>query len=400
MWNLECLSLKGRNKHRKGFTLVASAVCAVMVFGMAGLSIDVGRMYITKNEAQSYADSAALYAALQLDGSAQGVSNAESAVSSSTLRWNFATNSFTGTVVEYSADGSTNWKKAADLESSQKKNMRYVRVTPTVSTLALFFLPVTGTGFTATVKARAIGGQVVKNSFAAGTNGIFPFSPVAHAYGTSSTAVYNADSTHNFGFAVGGQYTLRWPSNPNTVNFNNVCSGDSTVGWVTKADGQGNEQRGYIQYTDASSIAAAIQGDHLDYTVALDTLLNVSVDPTNGAKAAEQNALGVRIAQDGDTTSTDYASYIANPNHNGRRLVSVVVQSGYRDESGTLLPTNQQAVGVGYAQFLLLPISQYEQSGNKPWCAIYVGNSPLENSDNTGGVGNEGLGVSYVRLSQ
>jgi uncharacterized membrane protein len=38
-------------------------VCAVVLFGMAGLAIDLGRMYITKNEAQSYADSAALYAA-------------------------------------------------------------------------------------------------------------------------------------------------------------------------------------------------------------------------------------------------------------------------------------------------------------------------------------------------
>src|SRR6478735_6104100 len=37
---------------QKGFTLIASAACAMMVFGMAGLAIDVGRMYITKNEAQ------------------------------------------------------------------------------------------------------------------------------------------------------------------------------------------------------------------------------------------------------------------------------------------------------------------------------------------------------------
>ena len=132
--------------------------------------------------------------------------------------------------------------------------------------------------------------------------------------------MYDADAAngHNFGFTVGQQYTLRWPSNPNTTNFNNVCAGDSTNQWVTKADGQGNEQRGYIQFTDASSIAKAIEGDHIDYPVSLDSLLNNSVDPTNGAKSAEQNAIGVRIAQDGDTTSTTYDNYIASAGHNGR----------------------------------------------------------------------------------
>ena len=148
-----------RRKDQRGFTMVASAACAVLIFGMAGLAVDIGRMYITKNEAQSYADSAALYAALQLDGSAQGVNNADSAVSGNTNKWNFATTSFSGTVVEYSANGLNGWATSANVDSNQKKNMRYVRVTPTVSTLPLFFLPYIGTSTTATVKAQSIGGQ-------------------------------------------------------------------------------------------------------------------------------------------------------------------------------------------------------------------------------------------------
>jgi hypothetical protein len=107
-----------------------------------------------------------------------------------------------------------------------------------------------------------------------------------------------------------------------------------------------------------------------------------------------------RISQDGDTVSETYAEYIANPNHNGRRLVTVVINNGYRDASNTLLPADQQAIAVGFAQFLLLPASEYQHAGNKEWCAIYVGNSPLMGSDNTGGVGNNGQGVSYLRLSQ
>ena len=138
----------------------------------------------------------------------------------------------------------------------------------------------------------------------------------------------------------------------------------------------------------------------MDYSYGINLQLNVSVDPTNGAKAAEALAIGVRDSQDGDTTSTTYADYIANPLHNGRRLVSVIVQNGFEDAAGNLLPANQQAIGVGFAQFLLLPASEYDQAGNKPWCAVYVGNSPIIDADNTGGVGANGQGVSYVRLSQ
>src|SRR6266446_2077021 len=98
--SIRSIYMTRRPSMQKGFTLIASAACAMMIFGMAGLAIDVGRMYITKNEAQSFADSAALYAALKLDGSAQGLTNADAAVANNINKWNFATTSFSGTVVE------------------------------------------------------------------------------------------------------------------------------------------------------------------------------------------------------------------------------------------------------------------------------------------------------------
>src|SRR5207247_7747860 len=115
----------------------------------------------------------------------------------------------------------------------------------------------------------------------------------------------------------------------------------------------------------------AIEDDHIDYHYGLNMQLNVSVDPTNGAKAAEASAIGVRDSQDGDATATTYADYIANPLHNGRRLISVIVQNGFRDAAGNLLSSGQQAMGVGFAQFLLLPASSYDQAGTKHWCSVY-----------------------------
>src|SRR6266404_4985471 len=277
--------MKFKRTDQKGFTLLASATCGVMVFGLAGLAIDVGRMYITKNEAQSYADSAALYAVLKLDGSAQGVTNADSAVASNVNKWNFATTAFSNTLVEYSANGLTGWATSSSLDSNTKKTMQYVRVTPTVSNLRLFFLPYTGTGYTATVKAQSIAGQILKSSWAANTNGLFPFSPIAHAYGNTAAAVLAADPTGNMGFKVGYQYTLRWPANPNTTNYGNICDGDSVDDpsakvphkdpeWVAKANAASNSQRGYIEFTSADSIRTAIEDDHVDYNYGLNIQLN------------------------------------------------------------------------------------------------------------------------------
>jgi uncharacterized membrane protein len=56
-----------RNR-RKGFTLIATGFCVISLMGMLGLAFDLGRVYITKNETQSFTDTAALAAALKLNG--------------------------------------------------------------------------------------------------------------------------------------------------------------------------------------------------------------------------------------------------------------------------------------------------------------------------------------------
>src|SRR5216684_4165857 len=100
-----------RNKiaRKRGFTLLATVACTVALFAVAGLAVDIGRMYITKNEAQSYSDAAAVSAAMQLDGTAGGLTKADAVVLASPNAWNFGTTFFSGTVVEYSNDGLAGW---------------------------------------------------------------------------------------------------------------------------------------------------------------------------------------------------------------------------------------------------------------------------------------------------
>jgi Flp pilus assembly protein TadG len=409
---------RSSNQGERGFVLVACMVCAVVLFGMAGLAIDMGRMYITKNEAQSFGDSAALYAAQQLDGTTTGLTNADNAVATNPNKWNFGTSGFSGTITEYSADGATGWQTSDKVTALQALNIRYVRVTPVVNNVALFFLPVTGTANTATVKAQSVGGQVLlgcTSCTAGGAAGggmvsgtalggagasptsypvLFPYSPIANVDATSSSQL--PTSGDPFGFTPGQQYDLKWPSSPTLGKDGNnkvPCAGDNNQTMLNHQMGAGSNL-GEIVLNSASAITTDIVT--LDDAVGVSVSIDHSVNPTTGDKNKEVKALNDRAAQDTDATSTAYASYVGN----GRRIITVIVNNGYANSSGTAYSSDKQAIGLGYAQFLLLPGGYTQQTGgNNPWCAIYVGPSPSDDTVRGGSGGNRGRGVGAVRLT-
>ncbi len=134
-----------RKKRKRGFVLMTMAVASVVLFGCLGLAVDLGRMYIAKNEAQSFADAAALSAALKLDGTSAGVTNAQTAATSLPDYWNFSTTTFTGTTVQVATALAGPWKSAGS-PPSPATNYTYVKVTATAS-VSIYFLPVV-TAFT------------------------------------------------------------------------------------------------------------------------------------------------------------------------------------------------------------------------------------------------------------
>jgi hypothetical protein len=298
-------------------------------------------------------------------------------------------------------------------------------VTPVVNNLALFLLPVTGTGNTATVKAQAIGGQVLlgcvtcgggagaggtvggatnaANGGAGASNGspiLFPYSPIANVDATNSSQLPATGDP--FGFTPGVQYDLKWPANASVGALGGKkvpCAGDNNTAMVNRESGAGSAW-GEIVLNSASALAADVEAT--DDAVGVSISINQSVMPTNGTKNSIVKALNDRAAQDTDNTSMTYTDYLNNTtNHgNGRRLITVIVNSGYANSAGVAYPSNQQAIGLGYAQFLLLPTGSYDQSGgsNNPWCAVYVGPAPTTDTPD-GGVGSRGRGVGVVRLT-
>ena len=377
-----------RREKQAGFTLLVTAASAFVLVGMLGLAVDFGRIYIVKNEAQAFSDFAALAAARRLNGTSAGITAANAEVANSTNKWNFNTQAFPSGIqtVEYAIKpamgAGANTCPAAGpwvVSPASATNYGCVRVTvaPTVN---LIFLPMLGTVFAQTVRAQAVAG-VVPESFVAG--GYLPFTPFAHEQNCSATVTTGCDTTGNYGFSIGQEYTMLWPSN--IKNAGSACAGDQT-NWplYNVSDQVGGGVRGYFTLQSASSISAAIQGTYQVDPLSVGDQLSMSA----GQKNSEQNALNAR---DGfDTDQTNYApdaNGTAPPySGNGMRLIVMPINDG---------PNASPAYAVlGFASFLLYP--NYSNHGNQPWCAIYMG------STTQGGTGSPYTiaGAYAVRLTQ
>jgi Flp pilus assembly protein TadG len=353
-----------RKRKDRGFILVTMAIASVAVLGCMGLAVDLGRMYIVKNETQSYADAAALAAGLKLDGTSTGVTNAQTAATSLADSWNFGTTKFTGTTVQVATSLGGTWMSAIS-PPNPATNYIYLRVTAN-ATLPLYFLPVVTGVVSTNVQATATAQQVAPTTW---NEGAFPFSPVAFDGPTGG----NNTAATNWGFIAGDQYTMRYASNGKSS-----CAGDS---------GDSNHiangsSRGFWGDNSASVLGQQVLGDLQEQSLTV----GEAMPGVGGAKTSVESDIVDRIDQDGDTSDDTYAAYLADPAHNGRRVVVMPIQS---EVNGTIL---------GFGTFLLMDDGAYDHTGGANWCAIFIGASVV---DNAGGPGaSSALGAYVVQLVQ
>jgi uncharacterized membrane protein len=127
------------------------SACLFVLLAVIGLAFDLGRVYITRNEAQVFVDAASMAAAQQLDGTEAGIKRAKAAVDALPGRWNLGTSKFEGVVVEFSADNE-HWSG----EPEEPGPLRFVRVTAPGNQVEIFFLRAVGGPENLSVPARAI----------------------------------------------------------------------------------------------------------------------------------------------------------------------------------------------------------------------------------------------------
>jgi Flp pilus assembly protein TadG len=352
---------RGQPSRRQGFFLLATAVSIAALLGVLGLAMDLGSAYIARNEAQAFTDSAALAAALRLNGTLAGISAAKAAVTGSANKWYFASRSFSGVTTEFSTD-----KVAWAANPTTGVGYRYVRVTAPSNSLATTFTRVITNQPHINIAARSVAGIVVGTTY---PQGVFPFAPFAHN-----------PNPPNFGYSKGDELTLLWPSsvqsNGQSQHMNNLCQSDRNAQALQAVRDGTTAERGYIQENSASAIAAAIEDDHMNYTVTL----GMAVERTGGVKTTVvYQSLDDRVNQDSMPNQADYDTYIANHDASPlRRLVIVPIISNATD-----------AVVLGFA-YVFLPPNQ-PHNPNKSKCAMYIGPADLP-------VGNIATGANLVRL--
>lgn len=324
-----------KRPQEQGFVLVALVLSLAFVLGMAGMAVDIGRMYVTKSEAQSFVDSAALAAATQMDGTLDGLTRATATVANNPKRWAFGNNAFTSVTTSFATSASGPWLA----NPASASGYYFVQVNTTVTVPMSLIRVVAGPN--AQVAASAVAGRSSLNGFIEG--GEFPFSP----YTRSGSPDNGADP---FGFQIGNQYTLRWGA----PGDRSTCGTDATSPNLS----QQGDIRGYCCAGSASSIREAIVSATTD-----PVSIGEAVPMDDGAKNTEMTAIADRVNLDTDTTSTSYSQYLTAGNGNGERVVVVPVNNG-----------SPSYTAVGFAGFFLLNASAYTGlGGNDSACAEYIG---------------------------
>jgi hypothetical protein len=316
-----------------------------VLIGMAGLALDLGRMYVAKNELQGFADAAALAAAFELDGTSQGIARATAVATSGPgtvpNRWQYGSQPPASVQVEFSTASTGGWQSPASIATAA--NYRFIRVVAS-GNLPLTLMQIMQVGTNRTIRALAVSGQGEDTTCGIGCA---PFSPDAPNPALAT-----------WGFVPGQLYAMKWaPHGQRKPGTLGMCAGDEAAG---TPDPPGSD-RGYIdvgQGSGDSGLHNAIVNQDFPATEMHigDTIDVVTVEKELGS------AIGNRVAQDTDTVSATYSAYLAGNTGNGRRLIRVPINN----------PATNQI--IGFATFFMQssPRPVCTNNNNDACCAEFV----------------------------
>ena len=355
---------------KKGYVLLVMATASVVLFGALGLAVDVGRMFIAKSEAQSFCDSAALAATMQLNGTATGILAAQNAVSSSLNTWNLDSTSVTSprsgqSTATYTVDFGTSSTGPWSTNPGASAGYIYARVQATLP-VNLYFIPVVVSQTLQNVSASAVAGQIAQPGI---QQGLGPYSAVGP----------NPADPTNFGLVPGQEYDIQWPayngsrggcsvSTPDACFVQPTCSGESTAAKQEVVQQWGASINGYW----GSNSNSTIDQEVLNAIQLQPAAVGSDITMSTGNKNAEATALDTRVNQDNNLTDNNPTAYQNSSTHNGRRLIALPILTP------VVVAGSADGYVLGYGSFLLesngSPSNYYTAgNGNDAFCAIYAG---------------------------
>ena len=369
-----------RRKDQRGFSMLLLASAGTVMFGMLGLAFDLGRMFIVKNELQTFVDASAIAACRMMDGSQAGIQSAHNTATAGPLGatrpngWNFDVNAVANITDTYATSFNGTYDSYATASGGGTNSYRFIKVTAN-ATLPLYFLAVIpGLPTSQLMQTTAVGGQNPQSTMNNGR--MMPFAPDAH----------DTADTRNFGLTVGSSYSLKW-GNGNTT----TCAGDAGF----TPPGNPPSEHGFVDIGEGNSnsnVRTAIM--YGTYPNANSNPSSVSAGDTLGGVPGNRgtsifDALDSRAGQDSNDTSTTYSDYIASGTGNGRRIVTVAIAGPWSGNGN-----NAHTTVLGFANFFLAP-SYSGTSG--PICATYIGPASM-NGNGSGGT--DGTKIYSVMLYQ
>ncbi|MEO8028928.1 MAG: pilus assembly protein TadG-related protein, partial [Bryobacteraceae bacterium] len=196
-----------RRTRQKGMVMIVMAAASIAIIGVLGVAVDMGRIFIAKNETQTYCDAGALAAALKLDGTTTGINNAIAAVSGTGDAWNLGTTAVPAPTIEFATSGAGPWLA----NPAPATGYAHVRVTANVS-VPTYFAPILTGSTSMTVQSRGMAAQVVQTSLSVG---LAPY-----------TAVASDIASPTYGLTVGQEYDIQWPASNSHGFIRPLCTGD------------------------------------------------------------------------------------------------------------------------------------------------------------------------------
>ncbi len=363
-------SARSATMPRRGYVLVFVSLMMVVLIGVVGLAIDIGHMYATRAEAQSFCDAAALAAAKTLDPTVARFNEARAAAMATQKNWDMGARPFT-TTGGAAADGVTiqvAFGPGPDgpfvAAPADPATNRFAEVRATVG-IGIWLLTVITGEPAATIAARAVAGAQDIDEF---ERGLGPFAPISGKKAREwcaaqvpplSTAGCAYNDVPPIGLIPGHEYTLRWTSglrpwaDLSETDKLALCEGDRCECAVAIARASGMDTRGFALYQSASNIKETIFGDPppLDPPLEVDGPFIMS----SGNMQAEMRYLNDRVDMDDDDTSWPYSVYSSGRRGSGLRIMPVPIAKW----EGALDGNKTDFRAAGFAGFFLRPVGTY-----------------------------------------
>jgi Flp pilus assembly protein TadG len=379
------------NDRRRGFVLITMGFTVIALVGVLGMALDIGRMFIAKNETQAFCDSAALAAALALDGTTVGIAAGQTALANSTNSWNLDSTKVASPTLTFATSLAGPWVA----NPNPATGYIYAKVSTTVP-VKLYLMPIVVPKTTQDVIASATAGQINITTF---PEGLSPY-----------TAVSTDPLGPNFGLTVGKVYDIQWPAlsaggcdpakngYPDNCFIKPPCGDEPLLSKIAVVTNWGSSNSGYWGATSNSVIEQEIVNLNAQ-TTPVSVGDNIQPVLTNGQKQSQSQYLDERVNQDIEVTYNLVGTPLTSGTylgtvHNGRRLLPVPIVDPTDPSHTTVL---------GFGQFLLYTNgsgSDYYKkaaNGNDPFCAIYAG--PYQIGSISPGAGGS-TGATRVKLVQ